>query len=340
MLVVVSVLHLIPHSLKTNRDIGITYFAMPAIYESLMHNQHLTAHVAWRVAFVVPGILIVSTATALFFLCEDCPTGKWSDRQAFADRALQEHNVNGGVVAVPGEISATRDSDSGSMEKKPISDDDKHYTDHEAHIGAEQMIEAAKGEVVQKPTFRTIFQVISSPQTLVTAACYFCSFGAELSINSILGNYYTRNFPGLSLQDRGNWAAMFGLLNIVFRPLGGVLADYAFNKTKTVWSKRVLLHSFGVILGAFLIIIGKVDSRDHSTMFGLVAGMAFFLEAGNGLNFSYVPHVHPQSNGVVSGVTGAAGNLGGIVSFSALICLADVFVLTIDLRSSRSSSDL
>lgn len=286
---------------------------MPAVFNSLV-SDGLRAHVAWRVAFVVPGILIVTTATALVLLCEDCPTGKWSDRQAYADRALQEHNVNGGVVAVPGEISATRDSDSGSMEKKPVSDDDKHYTDHEAHIGAEQMIEAAKGEIVQKPTFKEIFKVIASPQTMVTAAHYFCSFGAELAINSILGNYYARNFPRLSLQDRGNWAAMFGLLNVVFRPLGGVAADIAFKKTKTVWSKRVLLHAYGVMTGVFLIIIGKVDSRNHSTMFGLIAGMAFFLEGGNGVNFAYVPHVHPYANGVVSGFTGACGNLGGIVS--------------------------
>lgn len=65
--------------------------------------------------------------------------------------------------------------------------------------------------------------------------------------------------------------------------------------------------------GVFLIIIGVTDSKDKSTLFGLVAGMAFFLEAGNGANFAYVPHVHPQANGVVSGITGAMGNLGGIV---------------------------
>ncbi|KAE9975385.1 hypothetical protein BLS_002614 [Venturia inaequalis] len=291
---------------------GITYFVMPAVFNSLV-SDGLRPHVAWRVAFIVPGILIVSTATALVLLCDDCPTGKWSDRQAYADRALQEHNVNGGVVVVPGEISATLDSDTNSMEKKPISDEDKHYTDHEAHIGAEQMIEAAKGEVVQKPTFREMFKVIASPQTLVTGSHYFCSFGAELAINSILGNYYTRNFPRLSLQDRGNWAAMFGLLNVVFRPLGGILADFVYKKTNSVWSKRILLHTYGVLTGVLLIIIGKVDSRDQSTMFGLIAAMAFFLEGGNGLNFAYVPHVHPYANGVVSGFTGACGNLGGII---------------------------
>jgi NNP family nitrate/nitrite transporter-like MFS transporter len=290
---------------------------MPAVFNALVKDG-LTPHVAWRVAFVVPGILIVTTATALLLLTPDCPTGKWSEREAAADQALRSHSIIGGVVAVPGEISATRDSNSASdMDKKETREEDKHYADNEAHIGAEQMIEAAKGEVIRKPTFKEAMNVVLSLQTLVTGACYFCSFGAELAINSVLGNYYKRNFPALGLQGEGNWAAMFGLLNVVFRPLGGIFADFAYGKTKNVWSKRVLLHTYGVITGVFLIIIGKVDSRDKSTMFGLIAGMAFFLEGGNGLNFAYVPHVHPFANGIVSGFTGACGNLGGIVSFTA-----------------------
>ena len=48
-------------------------------------------------------------------------------------------------------------------------------------------------------------------------------------------------------------------------------------------------------------------------MIGLVALMALFLEAGNGANFALIPHVHPRANGVLSGVTGAGGNLGGVV---------------------------
>ena len=296
---------------------GITYFVMPAIFNSLVKDG-LTKHVAWRVSFVVPGILIVSVALLLVLLCPDCPTGKWSDRERAAESNLRSHSVDGGVVAVPGEISAHRGSDSntdiGSKEDSKIgNEDEKHYTDNEAHVGAEQMIEAAKGEVIQKPTPREIAKVIFSLQCLVTGACYFCTFGAELSINSILGSYYKKNFPKLSLQDQGNWAAMFGLLNVVFRPLGGVVADFAYKQTKSVWAKRILLHTYVTMTGIFLVVIGKINSKDHSTMFGLVAGMAFFLEGANGLNFAYVPHVHPFANGVVSGFTGACGNLGGIV---------------------------
>lgn len=47
---------------------------------------------------------------------------------------------------------------------------------------------------------------------------------------------------------------------------------------------------------------------------GLInVGAAFFLEGANGLNYSLVPHVHPHANGVVSGFTGACGNLGGVI---------------------------
>ena len=37
------------------------------------------------------------------------------------------------------------------------------------------------------------------------------------------------------------------------------------------------------------------------------------MDAGNGANFSLVPHVHPFANGIVSGFVGACGNFGGII---------------------------
>ena len=305
---------------------GITYFVMPAIYNSLVHDRHQSKHVAWRVSFVVPGILIVVTAIFMLLLCPDTPTGKWSERGTAVNENMKRHSMVG-VVDVPagGAFDASEDnkdaslsSDSNSPTRHEKKDDGPGdattFSDREAHLTAEQMLDTAKGEVIQKPTFRECMRVFASPQTFVTAACYFCSFGIELAINSILGNYYGSQFtPKLSTQDAGNWAAMFGLLNVVFRPLGGYIADIAYRSTGSVWAKKALLHSFGLITGVFLIIIGKLNSHDKSTMFGLVAGMAFFLEAGNGINYALVPHVHPFANGIISGLTGASGNLGGII---------------------------
>lgn len=301
---------------------GVTYFVMPAVYKSLVKNG-LKPDTAWRVTFIVPGILIVAVATALVLLCPDTPTGKWSERTQAAENNLRHHNVQGNVVDVPGQV--TEHSDSKEDEDKSsspgrLSDEEKKldntrgtFENNEAQLGEQQMLDTARGEVIQKPSWGEMFKVIASPQTLVTGACYFCTFGAELSINSILGTFYKKNFPYLGLSGSGDWAAMFGLLNAVCRPLGGLISDYAYRKSGTVWAKKGLLHTYSLITGAFLVALGVTDPSHLGTMVGLVAGTAFFLEGANGMNYSLVPHVHPYANGVVSGFTGASGNLGGII---------------------------
>jgi len=93
--------------------------------------------------------------------------------------------------------------------------------------------------------------------------------------------------------------------------MGGIVADILYKYTKSVWVKKIWILFVGVSSGAFLIAIGLTNPHDEAMMFGLIAGMAVFLEAGNGANFALVPHVHPFANGILSGITGAAGNLGG-----------------------------
>jgi NNP family nitrate/nitrite transporter-like MFS transporter len=308
---------------------GITYFVMPAIFDSLVTKQHLKPHVAWRVAFIFPFILITTIALALLLVCQDTPTGKWADRQMAVQQNLLSHGVQavgnasvGGMVDVPGAITdhkSTGATAPTSGDEKRIDEESnvacaKHsVSEHEAKMGEQQMLDIARGDVVVKPSFKVAMFVIFTPQTAMVALPYFCSFGAELAINSILGSYYLKNFPGLGQTGTGRWAAMIGILNVVFRPAGGFVSDLSYRKTGSVWSKKIWLHSLAIICGAFQIAIGLLDSTSHATMFGLMAGMAFFLEAGNGANFSLVPHIHPFANGIISGVTGATGNLGGIV---------------------------
>ena len=280
-----------------NAGSGITYFAMPAIFDSLVRRQHLTEHVAWRVAFVVPLILITATALAMIFLCPDTPSGKWSAGRRAAERQLATRDTF---------LSSVKDrKGSGSgMCSSAVSDDlirinsnrDRGH-DREAQVQEQDVLEAASWELVEKPTIRGSSNAILSLPTLTLVAVYFCSFGAELCINSILASYYVANFPGLGQTSSGNWAAMFGLLNVIMRPIGGMISDAIYRSTRSLWGKKILIHFFGVATGAFLLTIGLIDSHSKSTMFGLVLGLAFFLEAGNGACFSLVPHVHPSSNG-------------------------------------------
>lgn len=291
---------------------------MPAIFDSLVKQQKLTPHVAWRVSFIVPFIIIVSTAISMLILCPDTPSGKWSERHLHVQQSLQAHGVDAQVVSVPGLITDRKESQSqGSTEEKLAEEagyaSAKHNADHEASMGQQEMLETARGETVEKPTLMSALKVAASPQTIALAFGYFNSFGAELAINSILGSYYLKNFPKLLQTGSGRWAAMFGLLNIVARPLGGIGADIIYKYNKNLWLKKALIHFVGVVAGALLILIGQLNPHDKATMFGLVAVMALFLEAGNGANYALVPHVHPSQNGVISGIVGAVGNLGGVV---------------------------
>jgi len=56
---------------------GITYFIMPAVYDSLVHRWGHSPGEAWRITFVVPLACLITCGLALLFLCEDTPMGKW-----------------------------------------------------------------------------------------------------------------------------------------------------------------------------------------------------------------------------------------------------------------------
>ena len=145
-------------------------------------------------------------------------------------------------------------------------------------------------------------------------ATYAASFGGELAINSILGAYYLQNFSYLGQTKASNYAAIFGFLNFVTRPLGGVIGDLLYNGFgRSLWLKKMWIHVCGFMTGALLIVIGVLNPHHLPTMIGLISVMAVLHEAGNGANFALVPHVYPYANGILSGLTGAGGNLGGVV---------------------------
>ncbi|KAH8910870.1 nitrate transporter [Coniochaeta sp. PMI_546] len=291
---------------------GITYFIMPAVYDSFVHMGH-TPGQSWRLTFIVPLIMVITTGLSLLLLCPDTPMGKWSERHLHVQENLQLHGVAADrVVDVPGVIT-----DKATPSESHVSDGDEKKPvtyDHEAALSRTEMIETAQGETIQKPSFREALPVIFSQQTAFHVLTYFCSFGGELAINAILSSFYLKNFPTLGQTKASNWAAMFGFLNFVTRPLGGVVSDLLYNLAgRNLWLKKGWITTCGIMTGALLILIGQLNPHNESTMYGLVALMAFFLEAGNGANFALVPHVHPFANGILSGVTGAGGNLGGVV---------------------------
>ncbi|EPS25438.1 hypothetical protein PDE_00371 [Penicillium oxalicum 114-2] len=297
---------------------GITYFVMPAIFDSLVSARGMSAHTAWRVAYVVPFIVIVSVALGMLFLCEDTPTGKWADRHLWMEKApATQSPLEGKVVDLASGVSSSGPSTTPSLYNMGLDDIEKKGARSPRTVEKDPssmgQITTLQPDTVVAPTRKEALSVAFSLPTVALAVPYACSFGSELAINSILGTYFEKNFPHMGQTKTGQWAAMFGLLNVVFRPVGGLLGDFLYRSTGSLWSKKLLLTSLGLLMGAFELAIGFSNPKSEATMFGLIGGLALFLEACNGANFALVPHVHPYANGIVSGIVGGFGNLGGIV---------------------------
>ena len=317
---------------------------MPAVFDSLVQSRGLSPHQAWRVAYIVPFIIIVAVALGMLLTCDDTPTGKWSERHIWNredDHPKDNSSSNSNNI-----VDIINPSSPASLSKNPITDIEKKggadspNSSLTPETGIVTNLDALRTNDTVIPLSRKdASKVLLSLSTAAVAIPYACSFGSELAINSILGDYYAANFPHLGQTQSGKWAAMFGLLNVVFRPAGGLIGDILYQYTHSVWSKKLFLSFLGVVMGAFQLAMGLSDPKSQSTMFGLTAGLAFFLEASNGANFAVVPHVHPFANGesiyipcpgkkvkqkeeeqkltqvagLVSGAVGGMGNLGGII---------------------------
>jgi NNP family nitrate/nitrite transporter-like MFS transporter len=304
---------------------GITYLIMPAVYDALIGAGH-TSGEAWRLTFLVPLAMVITTGIALIVLCPDTPTGKWADRHLHnLDSGANTDTEKASLTDIPGHITDRPTYPAlptlPSREKSPCIPITLDLNPSPNPSTPQTPTKPSLPKTTTPPSMR---HITLSPQTAFHILTYMCTFGSELAINSVLASYYAKNIPRLSQTDAANLAAMFGFLDFVTRPLGGVISDLLYKyfgkggegeggEAAGLWWKKGWISVCGVVAGAVLVVIGRVDSEEVGVMVGLVAVMAVFLQAGNGANFSLVPHVWPEANGVLSGLTGAGGNLGGVV---------------------------
>lgn len=144
----------------------------PAVYDSLVHKRHLTPHVAWRVSYIVPFIIINCLALCLLFLCQDTPTGKWSERHITVVQVTRD----------PGQAFVEPFARHPYSEAHKASDDDlpkeeEMKVDTELQIQEPDLVEIAQGEVIVTPTLKEISSVMLSIHSLALAIAYGASFG-------------------------------------------------------------------------------------------------------------------------------------------------------------------
>uniref|UniRef100_A0A060T786 Nitrate/nitrite transporter n=1 Tax=Blastobotrys adeninivorans TaxID=409370 RepID=A0A060T786_BLAAD len=272
---------------------GVAFFTMPAI-ETSMRNRGYNISDAWKFSFLVgPLILIVFFAIFMLIFGFDCPDGKWANR------------TRPPVSAPVTEPSSSR----VSTELKK----DSQVTVSNIEMG----ILVEEDERPKRSVLLRALKVAFHPTTLLVALPYAVTFGGELAIEAILGGFYqshARNHgEQWSQQLASNWGSMIGLMNIVCRPFGGLMADILYRKFGLVRVKKYWMLACGLVQGIFLLWLSLDKNLSIPGLIIGLAVMAVFMEAANGATFALVPHINKRSSGIVAGVTGAWGNVGGIL---------------------------
>ncbi|KAK3352116.1 putative nitrate transport protein crnA [Neurospora tetraspora] len=326
---------------------GVTYFVMPAVFDSLVGRWGMSEGKAWRVTFVVPLVCLLVCGLGLMLLCEDTPGGRWRER----DRGLNLGAAEGRAEGDEETVIEGVDPKSASGAETPTATATATATMDEEEKGSAKTMsdtesttrtrpDVERGEVVVPASTQNLegtttpaLTILLSPQTIFHILTYFCSFGSELAINSVLSSYFLSISPSsLTQTSASNYAAIFGFLNFFTRPLGGLVSDLLYKsfggasstssttspspsppKAKPLWARKLLISLSTLLSGTFLLLLGLLAPTSLGTVIGLVILAAIFIEAGNGANFGLIPFVWPERNGVVSGVTGAGGNLGGVL---------------------------
>ncbi len=147
---------------------------------------------------------------------------------------------------------------------------------------------------------------------------YGLCFGVELTIDNVAAMYFVDHFPELeamgsvrALTIAGLCASVFGGMSIFARSLGGCAADRCGNKwgfaARAKWLFFVLFCE-GLLLMLFSQMRGLYTAIPALMLCGLFVHMAA------GATFAVVPFVNRPALGSVSGIVGAGGNVGAVLS--------------------------
>jgi len=128
----------------------------------------------------------------------------------------------------------------------------------------------------------------------------------------------------MTAEMAGLVAGSFAFVNLVARPLGGLLSDMMSSRKRTM-----LIYMIGIAIGFFgMAMIGKYDIVENGEqtivpMFdgmwwlivsvAITIGCSFFVQGAEGATFAVIPMVNKKMTGQISGMAGAYGNVGAVI---------------------------
>lgn len=141
---------------------------------------------------------------------------------------------------------------------------------------------------------------------LIYGAC----FGIELTLCNVAALYFADYF-GLSLFWAGAAAAVFGLMNLFARTVGGAMGDRFGGRSGLKGRVRWLFATL-LLEGLALMLFSQMSIL----LLAIPALIVFsiFVKLAEGATFSVVPFINKKSLGAVAGIVGAGGNAGAVAA--------------------------
>ena len=179
---------------------------------------------------------------------------------------------------------------------------------------------------VNRPALRNEYPAADAyPFRSVVVLCvaYFATFGSELAVVSMLPSFFADTW-GLGPSLAGIAASAFAFMNLVARPIGGVMSDVLGSRRRTLTALLV-----GLLVGYVLL---STMGAAWPWALAVAACMfcSFFVQSGEGAVFAIVPLVKKRVSGQVAGMAGAYGNVGAVCFLTiGLFVSNQVFFLAI-----------
>lgn len=135
---------------------------------------------------------------------------------------------------------------------------------------------------------------------------YFANFGAELAIISMLPMFFQLTFS-LTAAQAGLIASSFAFVNLIARPLGGVLSDRMGSRRNVM-----LVYMFGISVG--LLLMGLMNSSWPLVLAVAITVLtSMFIQGAEGATFAVIPMIKKRVTGQIAGMSGAYGNVGATI---------------------------
>src|SRR5690554_3801832 len=134
---------------------------------------------------------------------------------------------------------------------------------------------------------------------------YFANFGAELAVVSMLPMLFEMTW-GLTATTAGLIAASFAFINLVARPIGGLVSDRFGNR------RFVMLgYMLGIAIGFAM--MGLMNSSWPLYLAVVTTILcSVFVQGAEGATFGIIPSIKRRITGQISGMAGAYGNVGAV----------------------------